>query len=68
MAQEFGVALPPRRIAAPAAPWHPGGPGAQEPAPEPDLGLAGPPAAAPRSGPAAAARAPAGWAPQDAGL
>eukprot|EP00969_Alexandrium_andersonii_P248500 10979500-Alexandrium_andersonii.AAC.1 len=44
-------------------PWHPAGPGAQEPAPEPDLGLAGPSAAAPRGGPAAAARAPAVWAP-----
>eukprot|EP00969_Alexandrium_andersonii_P245953 10869201-Alexandrium_andersonii.AAC.1 len=54
--REFGVAPPPRR----EVPWHPAGPGAQEPAPEPGLG---------RSGSAAGARArPAGWAPRLAGL
>eukprot|EP00969_Alexandrium_andersonii_P032355 1412843-Alexandrium_andersonii.AAC.1 len=69
MTREFGVALPPRRVDVPAAHWwHPAGPGAQEPAPEPDLGLPGPSAAAPRAAPAAAARAPSGWAPHLAGL
>eukprot|EP00969_Alexandrium_andersonii_P312061 13787579-Alexandrium_andersonii.AAC.1 len=70
MAREFGVALPPRREEAPGVPWHPAGPGAQEPAPEPDLGRPGPLPDAPRPGraPAAGRPAPTRWAPHLAGL
>eukprot|EP00969_Alexandrium_andersonii_P338920 14979433-Alexandrium_andersonii.AAC.1 len=53
--------MPPRREAGHEVLWHPTGPGAQEPAPEPGLDRAGPSAAA--GGPP-----PERWAPHLAGL
>eukprot|EP00969_Alexandrium_andersonii_P055646 2452694-Alexandrium_andersonii.AAC.1 len=66
MFRDFGVALPPRRLEAPAAGVPAGQAGVQEPAPEPVP--ARPAGGAVQRGPAAPPRPRAQWAPQDAGL